>query len=62
MDLLCLDVSALPTQDLSEGVLVDLIGDGISLDEVAADAGTISYEILTRLGGRLRREYRGAAR
>jgi alanine racemase len=40
-------------------MLVEFIGDGISLDEVAASAGTISYEILTRLGGRLRREYRG---
>jgi alanine racemase len=59
MDLLCLDVSKLPEQDLTEGMLVDLIGDGISLDEVAAGAGTISYEILTRLGGHLRREYRG---
>jgi alanine racemase len=58
MDLLCLDVSKLP-QEPTEGMLVDLIGDGISLDEVAATAGTISYEILTRLGGHLRREYRG---
>jgi alanine racemase len=59
MDMLCLDVSALPKQDVSEGMLVDLIGDGVSLDEVATSAGTISYEILTHLGGRLRREYRG---
>jgi alanine racemase len=40
-------------------MLVDFIGNGISLDDVATSAGTISYEILTRLGGRLRREYRG---
>jgi alanine racemase len=60
MDLLCLDVSALPEQSVEEGMLVDLIGNGISLDEVAASAGTISYEILTRLGTRLEREYRGA--
>jgi len=60
MDLLCLDVTALPEKDLAEGTLVDLIGNGITLDEVAASAGTISYEILTRLGVRLRREYRGA--
>jgi alanine racemase len=50
----------LPEQSLEEGMLVDLIGNGISLDEVAASAGTISYEILTRLGTRLEREYRGA--
>jgi alanine racemase len=59
MDLLCLDVSTLPERDVSEGMLVDFIGAGIPLDEVAASAGTISYEILTRLGGHLRREYRG---
>lgn len=59
MDMLCLDVSALPEQEVAEGMLVDFIGNGISLDEVAASAGTISYEILTRLGGHLRREYRG---
>ncbi|HEY7672702.1 MAG TPA: alanine racemase [Gammaproteobacteria bacterium] len=59
MDLLCLDVSTLPEQDVTEGMLVDFIGNGISLDDVATSAGTISYEILTRLGGRLRREYRG---
>jgi alanine racemase len=62
MDLLCLDVSSVPKHDLSEGMLVDMIGDGVALDEVAASAGTISYEILTRLGGHLRREYRGAAK
>ena len=60
MDLLCLDVSTVPERDLEEGMLVDMIGSGISLDEVASSAGTISYEILTRLGARLRREYRGA--
>jgi alanine racemase len=59
MDMLCLDVSTLPEQDVAEGMLVDFIGNGISLDEVATSAGTISYEVLTRLGGHLRREYRG---
>ena len=32
-----------------------------TLDQVAADAGTISYEILTSLGPRYHRIYRGAA-
>jgi alanine racemase len=31
----------------------------VALDEVAAAAGTIGYEILTRLSPRLKREYRG---
>jgi alanine racemase len=59
MDLLCLDVSALPEGAAREGTYVDLIGGGISIDEVAAAAGTISYEILTGFGARLQREYRG---
>ncbi len=57
MDLLCLDVSAVPA--LHEGEAVELIGGAVSLDEVAATAGTISYEILTSIGPRVRREYRG---
>ncbi|HEY5569428.1 MAG TPA: alanine racemase [Gammaproteobacteria bacterium] len=59
MDLACLDVSAVPAGRVREGMFVDLIGGGIGLDEVAAAAGTISYEILTRFGARLKREYRG---
>jgi alanine racemase len=59
MDLLCLDVSSLPTESTREGDYVELIGGDISLDEVAEAAGTISYEILTGLGIRLEREYRG---
>jgi alanine racemase len=32
-----------------------LLGDGRTVDEVAAEAGTISYEILTSLGRRYHR-------
>jgi alanine racemase len=60
MDLLCLDVSAVATQDLRVGQWVELIGTAVPLDEVAAVAGTISYEILTGLGTRLQREYVGS--
>jgi alanine racemase len=34
-----------------------MIGGSVSLDEVAALAGTISYELLTALGNRLERVY-----
>ena len=34
-----------------------LIGDGIDVDELAARAGTIGYEVLTSLGRRYRRVY-----
>lgn len=58
MDSLGLDVSALPEGALRPGAMVELIGPHRSVDAVAADAGTIGYEILTRLGRRFRRDYR----
>ena len=39
------------------GDAVELIGPTVGVDEVAAAAGTISYEILTGLGRRLARDY-----
>jgi alanine racemase len=59
MDLLCCDVTALPHDLVRVGGPVEAIGPNVPLDEVAAAAGTIGYEILTRLNPRLRREYRG---
>jgi alanine racemase len=60
MDLICCDVSALPRELVRVGEPVEAIGPTVTLDEVAAAADTISYEILTRLNPRLAREYRGA--
>ena len=40
------------------GMTVSLIGDGISAEQVAEWSGTISYEVLTALGGRVKRTYR----
>jgi alanine racemase len=40
--------------------MVTLIGDGLSLDEVAAQAGTISYEVLSSLGRRYHRVWKSA--
>ena len=57
MDLLCVDVGGLPRDDVRVGDAVELIGPTIGVDEVAAAAGTISYEVLTGLGARLVREY-----
>ncbi|WP_343718511.1 alanine racemase [Inquilinus sp.] len=61
MDSIGLDVSALPEGTLRPGAMVELIGPHRSVDAVAADAGTIGYELLTRLGRRFRRDYRDAA-
>jgi alanine racemase len=61
MDMTMVDVGALDR--VAPGDVATLIGsDGreeIGLDEFASRSGTISYEILTRLGQRLPREYRG---
>jgi len=59
MDLLTLDVSALPEAAVGVGTPVELFGQGFDLDAVAAGAGTIGYELLTRLGGRFTRVYSG---
>jgi len=58
MDLITLDVSDVAGEHARPGALVEFIGEDISLDELAEAAGTISYEILTRLGPRLHRTYR----
>jgi alanine racemase len=57
MDLISLDVSALPPDAVRPGTMVELIGGPDGVDRLAAAAGTIGYEILTRLGSRLARRY-----
>lgn len=59
MDMLTFDVSAAPESLAHEGATLTLLGDkdGIRVDDVAEAAGTIGYEIITRLGRRLARSY-----
>jgi alanine racemase len=57
MDLAVADVTALPAGAVRRGDWATLIGDGIPVDEVAAAAGTVSYEILTGIGRRAHRIY-----
>lgn len=59
MDSIILDISALPAGRLGEGDLVELIGPSQSVDDVAGQAGTIGYEVLTSLGARFHRRYIG---
>jgi alanine racemase len=59
MDMLMLDVTDLPEEHARVGETVDLIGGPHSADALAAEAGTIGYEILTSLGRRYRRRYVG---
>jgi alanine racemase len=59
MDLTTFDVSALPPEDARPGTMVTLIGREHPIDALAAEAGTIGYEVLTSLGRRYRRRYVG---
>ncbi len=58
MDLTTIDVSALAADALAVGDYVDLIGGGVPIDDAAALAGTVSYELLTGLSPRLVRRWR----
>lgn len=57
MDSLTVDISDLADDAPAEGDFVELLGPSQSLDDVAGDAGTIAYEILTQLGQRHQRLY-----
>lgn len=61
MDLLTVDVTeALQAgSEICPGTMADLIDAQHTIDDVAAHAGTIGYEILTSLGSRYRRRYPG---
>jgi alanine racemase len=57
MDLLAIDITALSDRTVRRGDLVTLIGGEIGVDDLAAAAGTIGYEVLTSLGQRYHRVY-----
>jgi len=58
MDLLAVDITDVPAKDARRGHLVTLIGDGITVDELAHHFGSIAYEVLTSLGRRYFRVYK----
>jgi alanine racemase len=51
MDMISVDISDIP--DAYIGSPVTLWGEGLSADEVAASAGTLSYELLVKLTARV---------
>jgi len=59
MDLVCIDVTDLADGAVHRGDLATLVGGELTVDDVAAAAGTIGYEILTRLGPRCQLVYKG---
>jgi alanine racemase len=58
MDLLAVDVTGIAENAVRRGDFVTLIGATIGVDELAAAAGTIGYEVLVNLGRRYHRIYR----
>ncbi|MGO4683480.1 alanine racemase [Hyphomicrobium sp. 2TAF46] len=57
MDLITVDVTDLPEGAARPGEFAKLIGDGLTIEDAGFAAGTIGYEILTRLGHRFTRLY-----
>jgi alanine racemase len=53
MDLLCVDLTGIASEAAEVGAPVTLWGDGLSVDVVAAAAGTIGYELLCALAPRV---------
>jgi alanine racemase len=58
MDLIAVDVTDLEKHTVRRGHMVTLIGEGITVDELAHHFGTIGYEVLTSLGARYARVYK----
>ena len=56
MDALAVDVTGL---EVVEGDRVELFGPNRPIDDAARDTGTIAYELLTSVGGRVDRTYTG---
>src|SRR5436309_564047 len=61
MDLMAVDVTDLEKNAVRRGHMATLIGEGITVDELAHHFGTIGYEVLTSLGPRYARIYKGGA-
>jgi alanine racemase len=61
MDLIAVDVTDLDKSAVRRGHMATLLGEGITVDELAHHFGTIGYEVLTSLGQRYTRVYKGGA-
>src|SRR3954453_8934951 len=59
MDLMGVDITDIEKNAARRGHMVTLIGEGVTVDELAHHFGTIGYEVLTSLGRRFARIYKG---
>ena len=60
MDLTTFDISDVPESAAQPGTMLELLNDRHTVDDLAREADTIGYEILTNLGNRYQRHYIGA--
>ena len=59
MDATAFDISAVPDNQLSTAPgVIEILGEHHSIDQLACEANTISYELLTQLGNRFQRVYK----
>ncbi len=58
MDLITVDVTDVPGHLAQRGAWVEVLGAKTTIDDLTDRAGTIGYELLTRLGKRVHRIYR----
>ncbi|MFN3351181.1 alanine racemase [Pseudorhodoplanes sp.] len=59
MDLVALDITDLPPGSVKRGEFVTVIGEGRDVDAMAEALDTIGYEVLTSIGRRYARIYKG---
>ncbi|MBA8667426.1 alanine racemase [Holosporaceae bacterium 'Namur'] len=59
MDMIIFNANSLTEEEFYEIDYVELLGDNITVNEVANCAGTIGYEVLTSLGSRYKKVYIG---
>ena len=57
MDYIMIDITDTPHALLQRGDWVELLGEKITIDDLAKRSGVIGYEVLTRLGMRYARQY-----
>ncbi len=62
MDLITVDVTDVPEREALRGAWVEVMGAHTTIDDLTDRAGTIGYELLTRLGQRVMRVYRDGPR
>lgn len=57
MDMIALDISSIPESQIKDDARAEFINESQTVSDVASAAGTIGYEIFTRIGKRVKRIY-----